>query len=460
MSDRTCAELFPLPLTAFERYMLDDDRADYPMAFPTQFEFSGDIRRSALEAAIEETLPRHPLLCARVEYLKHRGPCFVHAAGQMPPLDWDVEGVPLRFPNGEAIDLTREVGLRFWVRKGDGTAVLTAQFHHACCDGIGTMRFLGDLFAAYAMRTGAEGAGPIIKPLDVEQLRTRGEFHIEYPEPVSQTKAIWSTVCETAKWAVRRPTPLAVPTQLGNERTGEIGNGGYPGIEVHRFDMHQSRLLRQTATRLGATLNDLLLRDLFQTMWEWNEQYGPGRMGKWMQINMPQNLRTHARDGMPAANKMSYVFLTRRTSGLRDAQALLDGIRWETKIIKDWSLGLYFIVGLSCVQKVPGLYRWIAGRNRCFATTVLSNLGDLNRRLVVAFPRDGGRSVVGNLRLENCRMVPPLRSMTHAALLATMYANCLHINVRCDPHRFPPGASRELLSRYIQKIEQTMGQTA
>lgn len=57
------AALFPLPLTTFEKYMLLDDRADYPMAFVIQLKLSGELRRSAFESSLEETLSRHPLLC-------------------------------------------------------------------------------------------------------------------------------------------------------------------------------------------------------------------------------------------------------------------------------------------------------------------------------------------------------------------------------------------------------------
>ena len=80
----------------------------------------------------------------------------------------------------------------------------------------------------------------------------------------------------------------------------------------------------------------------------------------------------------------------------------------------------------------------MASGNRCFATAVLSNLGDFRRHLGIAFPDDQGRVVLGNLRLEGCWIVPPLRPLTRAAILALTYANCLNINVHTDPHRFRP----------------------
>ncbi len=451
------APVLPLPLTAFERYMLDDDRADYPMTYPMELRFSGEICRPALEAAIDETLGRHPLLCARIEYSKHCGLCFVQSPGLRPPLDWDLEGVPLRFPNGRAIDLTREAGIRLWVRAHDATATLVVQFHHACCDGVGAIRFIGDLLAAYAIRTAAAGPRPTSVPVEPEHLRTRGKFNVEYPEPVGPARVIWSTLCEAGKWIVRRPVPLAIPGPLERQATEDFGDAE---VASHRFDEHQTSLLRQIASRSTATVNDLLLRDLFLTIREWNERFQPGGSQSWVQINMPQNLRARSDDTMPAANKMSYAFLTRRARDLKDPKVLLEGIRLETKAIKEWSLGLYFIAGLSVVQMVPGLCRRLARGKRCFATTVLSNLGDFGRHLGTAFPKDQGRVVAGNIRLDGCWIVPPVRPMTRAAMLALTYANCLNLVVHTDRRYLPPSATGELLTRYVEKVERTIRQTA
>jgi hypothetical protein len=454
MSDTAHRSLFPLPLTAFERYMLIDDRPDYPMVFFMEFDFSGEVDRRAFESALEEALVRNPLLCAHVEHGR-RGPRFVHAGEQRPPVDWDREGAPVRLANGEPIDLTREVGLRLWVRQSEGRATLTVQFHHACCDGIGAARFLGDLFAAYGIRTAVDGHGPQHMPVDYDSLQARGQFQIEPPEPVSLARVVWSTVSEAVKWAARRPTPLAIPpgSDVATNR-----DAPYRNVEFHQFDEHESRALRQLAKGKGVTVNDLLLRDLFQTMRDWNEEYLPGKAGKWLQINMPQNLRQRGSEQMSAANKLGYAFLARRTRELDDAQALLDGIRWETGAVKQWSLGLFFISGLTWTLRIPGLCRWFVRSNRCFATALLSNLGEFDRWVSGVFPYDAGRLVLGNLRLETCRFVPPVRHLTHAAFVVATYAHRLGISLRCDPHRFPSGGVHDLLARYVQRIGQTVAE--
>ncbi len=122
MSAHAIDALFPLPLTPFEKYMLADDRPDYPMTFSLQLDFSGEFRRPLFDASLEEALSRHPLLCAVVRHLPKAGRVWMPADPSMPPVDWNVAEIPLACPHGEAIDLQRETGLRIWVRQGHGAA--------------------------------------------------------------------------------------------------------------------------------------------------------------------------------------------------------------------------------------------------------------------------------------------------------------------------------------------------
>ncbi len=84
MFDRRVAALFPLPLSAFERYMLSDDRPDYPMVFATQLRLSGEIDRPAFESSFGEARLASPLaVCAGAA---PRGParsgCWPKTAGR------------------------------------------------------------------------------------------------------------------------------------------------------------------------------------------------------------------------------------------------------------------------------------------------------------------------------------------------------------------------------------------
>jgi hypothetical protein len=56
----------PLPLAAFEEYMLWDDRPQHPMNILARLKFDGQVNRQAMEEAVVSVVARHPLLRAKV----------------------------------------------------------------------------------------------------------------------------------------------------------------------------------------------------------------------------------------------------------------------------------------------------------------------------------------------------------------------------------------------------------
>ncbi|MBN1587930.1 MAG: hypothetical protein JW888_00280 [Pirellulales bacterium] len=460
MRDAADSDLFPLPLVVFEKYILLDHRPDYPMTYCLTFDFRGHFDRPALDDSLEEVLPRHPLFTARVKRLPWKGLCWISEGGSFPRIDWDTLDVPLACPHGEAIDLRRECGLRLWVRQDDGHARLTLQVHHACADGIGTLHFVGDLLAAYALRVNGHDNGRRLVPLDPASLQQRDKFDVELPEPVSQWHVLKSTVIETFKFLGRQPAPLVVPGTMPLSARDEQDVRGtpprpFPGICSHTFDARKTEALRNEAKRRGVTLNDILLRDAFVALAEWNAIHDPKSRRRWLRINMPTNLRVRKDRRMPAANMMGYAFLTRHRAECDDSDELLEGIHRETELIKQWSLGLMFLDGLAFISRIPGLLRLTTRRRRCLASVVLSNLGDpalhFHTRL-----RNGDRRIqAGGVVFERLTGSPPVRPLTHAAVLASRHAGQLTVSLRCTPVLFSLADAEAFLAKYVEFLEKT-----
>ena len=208
MVDAALAALFPLPLTTFEKYMLLDDRPDYPMVFGLQIRLSGVIERSAFHAALQEAVGCHPLLGAMVPRSSPNGRAWVLAENSDPWVDWDVLGTPLGRCHSERIDLSKELGLRVWVRQGGSSAEVTFQFHHACCDGIGSVRFVDTLLAAYGVRTAPAGSSPTPFRCDPTSLACRGRYLADPSTPEKQSRSFWAGVRDGYRWLGRRPAVL------------------------------------------------------------------------------------------------------------------------------------------------------------------------------------------------------------------------------------------------------------
>ena len=335
------------------------------------------------------------MLSAMVEDTASGMPVWVAADGQKPPVDWADEPVPISHPQGERINLRTSIGLRVWVREGAERSRVLFQFHHACCDGIGALQFIEDLLLAYSLATSSGKERTRLRRLDAQRLQMRGEFGIGLSTRRASLREVWRTARLWREILVQRPAVLAAPA------APPTGQGTFPpllGFESCALTPVEAGRLHNAAVGQGVTLNDLMLRDMFQVLRAWNLRYGDGRENAWLRINMPTNLRHREDAAMPAANVLSFTFLSRKAADCRDGDRLLASIREETTVIKQQRLGLYFVGGMALARRAPRLAAWLMRRNRSFATVVLSNLGRVSGR--TGLPRQQGRLVCGNLLLE------------------------------------------------------------
>lgn len=445
------AAVFPLPLTTFEKYMLWDDRPDYPMAFVVQLKLLGSLDRGAFVAAVDAALLRHPLLRSLVRQRRRGGPAWVLAEDHRPPIRYGPLGEPIGDPLGTWIDLAREPGLRVWVHEGleEGrdTVELTFQFHHACCDGSGSLRFIGDVLAGYGQRTAPADRRPVLRPCNPALLTARGAL----PRPAAARRragGLLTSLRESFFWLLRRPVSLR--RRAGRQRVAT--DRFFDSATWHTFDHAEARAVRRAAMRRGVTMNDLLLRELFQSLTRWNA--GSGR--EFVRIALPVSTSAGGKLGRTAANGVSYSFLTRRGSDCVDPHTLMQGLLRETDGLTRRRRARAFLRILQLVERIPGAIRFFMAGDRCFATAVFSNLGDIPRHFDAEFPLDAGRIVAGTLVLDEILGFPPIRPRTRAAFMVGQYAGRCRVCVRCDPAEFAAEDVGGLLSNYVAGLQAAM----
>ncbi|MDD4269095.1 MAG: hypothetical protein PHO07_06265 [Pirellulales bacterium] len=439
------APLFPLPLVPFERYMVADDRRGYPMTFPVRVELEGQLCRDALEAALADAIARHPLLNARLRRRRFRRHWV---AGADPVrLHWETTGAATACLPGQPLDLASEPGVRIACRVEDHRVTLSLLFHHAACDGIGALRFIGDVLAFYGRRTSAEDIAPNLLPIEPANLLDRGRFDIRLPAVVSARDVLLSTLREGWKVLARRPQVLISRCRLGNVAASPLYTAGLDAQTYGRFC--------RRANDAGVTVNDLLLRDMFLTVRAWNDSRSRRRVRGWLRITMPTSLRGRRAARMPATNSLGYAFVTRRTDECDRPGELLTGLGVETKLIRDWGLGALFVEALRKARLIPGLTALGARFSRRFSTVVLSNLGDPIRRFRARFPCNGDRLQAGNLRLQRIYGAPPVRPGTRAAIALFSYGNELTLAMIVDPRWFSPEDAAAFLHQYQSRLNQS-----
>lgn len=452
-TERGATTLFPLPLTPFEYYYYLDDSPAYPTAFPVELEFDGTLDREHFNPALERAVARHPMLAAVIDASGPR-PVWVADKRKTPFVDWADESAPIAHPAGEFIDLHNESGLRTWVRTSPAGARVLFQVHHACCDGLSALQFVKDFLAAYKSAAGQDDEGSALRELDVELLRQRGR--IAPPDvrgslltglrDAGVTLLVWGGIL------FRTPEVLAAP----EGRSGADATG--PPREILSFERAslspaETAELRTLAAALEMTPNDLLLRDFLAVLRGWNRRQAGSSCGR-LRVNVPVNVRRRDELRMPAANRIGYGFVTAGRSAGDEPTQLLATVHKEMQHIKNWKLGLYFLGGLEMASHLPSVLRWALGRDKAFATAVLSNVG----RFAPAASK-GRREELwqcGDLRLKRIVGVPPIRKLTRAAIIVVEYGGQTSICLRCDPHYFGRAETRDLLDAYVEQVRDTL----
>jgi hypothetical protein len=438
-----------LRLTAFEEYMLADDRPAYPMDAYLRMRFSaGRFDRAALAGAFEAALARHPLATARVQCGASGRREWVAGPLGPPPVCWVIAPAADAYPPIQrAIDLRTQGGVRLLVADRGDRSDLVLHYHHACCDGLGAFQVMTDLLRAYSGRMGVPLTGLPAAPR-AGTLRRRGTFGLSAAAMLRMVPKQLVGLLGVRSFLQHRPLPLAPARPCSAD---DPLPAGYPATVVRHLTPSELLGLRGAARRLGVTLNDLLTRDVFLALQEWRERHYPEDGPGWLRLSLPVNLRGMSKLAFPAANLVSMVFLDRRPQDMAEPDRLLRGIHAEMQRIKNCRLGLTFVLALQAARMLPGGIARTVRADRCAVSCVFSNFGEPLRDVP---PGVGdGRLRVAGLVLEGVDALAPMRPYTWAAFAALAYAGGMSLALHYDPRVLSPQQARDLADGFAARAQ-------
>lgn len=437
-------DLFPLPLTAFEKYMFVDDHRTHPRQFVVVMEFLGKMDEAAFEQAIRETIRRNPFLSATVKRVN----------GKLQWIQSDFPADQIRWeksnPDGEQarFDLRKKPGFRVYGHTDGTTSEVRLIFHHAVADGHGARRVILDWITVYAsMVTPDARIGPLDK-LNYDRLRRRGEFaHNIITKPEIPTSAARPTLSQRFRniyeFLSQQPTPLRPGHEMPPSRRSVPAH-----VMTHRFNRQDVKRFRDRLRGSPINLNDVSIALLLNSIARWNRAHGESGADRLYKVLVPVDLRESGDELMPAANRMSFVFITRPTSLCLDWSRLLKTIRDEMDYIDNHGCKYNLINVLPIVQSVPGLAQIGTRMPICMSTAVLTNLGDTVRRLRFRFPEEDGRPLIGNLQFVRAGGAPPLRPKTWLGIGLAISLGELVIHTQFDASIFSRADAEGFLSLF------------
>ena len=444
--------LFPLPLSDFEYYMLSDDRPTHPMVFVMTVHVSGALSEQPLRESLSELLLSHPLLDCRVEKLRGLGWCWVRQTGSAELLDWHStdQAVVIGFvPVVRRISLQREPGIFVDVCAARDCATIVVYLHHSCCDGIGAMQLIGELFARYGRKTaGPDSKRPEFEPPDASALRLREIYGTRESVSGRQRKSLKRSIGKIARLLLRKPVLLAGSVRIpvtGSTQTQRA-------IQSKLLPRSLNRSLRAVASQRKVSINDLFVREMLLHIRDWNRRAQQPFGRRWIRLAVPLSMRTSLHDKVPACNIVSYALVTRREQDCDDPEALLQSIHQQTSDVLFNREGIVCLKLFRALRKIPGAMNLFLSLKSCLSTMVLANVGDVRRRFSGRFPLQKGKWIAGNVVVEQLHGVAPVRPNTRAAMSIGEYAGELSVNLRTDSMAINAEDSERFLSEYLDRL--------
>jgi NRPS condensation-like uncharacterized protein len=417
--------------------------------------FSGNLDCQILTAALTRTIPRHPLLTARVVQDRSR-PCWQLQENGLPEIQWQMQAAGDCFAQTPFLNLKSESGIRLIVNKAAESTCVLIQFHHACCDGLGIMEFVSQLLLEYRclanhqnteLKTPSINAGTSVdagNSVSCELIRRRGRTGLNLRD-------VWRLLPAHVK-GIRRPwsflTRPAMPLLTGRKSQASPPQDSAPGIVQRkiisrRFTADESRNYLEGAKRHSVSTNDLLMRDVFLVIHQLRSTHGINDCGEWTRLLIPMSYRPQQLNETFATNYTTMIFVDRRGADFVDENSLLRGLRAEMQQIKRDQLGYSFLLALTLSRHLPGGLRRFAGGRRCDVTAVMTNLGR-----ILAFPGETepcGRLRLGRALLETVDVAAPITPMTDVSVSIANYAGQLSVSLHFNESTVSELQAREFL---------------
>ncbi len=421
-------------LAPFDQLMLVDARPGHPMCFFLECIVEGNLEEERLRKAVDQAAQRHPRFCSRVVWRGGRPYWLVPDV--QPAFVWQpqADGIDPWRP----VDLERESGVRIVARAiGPRLHSIVMVVHHSVCDGIAACEFMGDLWACY------EG----IEPRGFSRPSMRGgEAPEPAPPPTEQPPAI-DAVGEALAFARFLPAALArVPSDAAATPIAAL-EPPYASIEL---DEAFTSRLRAAAGARKATVNDLIVAAVMRAAIAWNDRAGRRRGG--VRVTMPVSTRA-LRQRDPASNEISYAFLDRSRDACRDQESLVSSLAAASRWILASGAVAGFLEAVRFLSKSPFLLKALTRLPICLSTVIVSNLGDVSRRMRAGVPKIDGRDAPGGLIIRGFRGVPPLRPRTRASVAVLPYAGTTTISCLCSAGSDSRAAGHEFLALIRREVE-------
>lgn len=370
-----------LPLTAFEKYMILDSHPGYEMTILMEWAFRGRIHRDLLVEAYKRVTKFEPLFKAVL--VKKRGKYY-----------WDVDDehlVPISFETSDKSIEDSDDGTRYMVslkleeRSGqiiiqefsDGVA-FEVYVHHAIGDGIGIHQFFSNWMKEYDLLLhGQTDSSTLNFHPDVDLFPRREELHFVPKIKVSLSTQICDIFAGIEQFFSHRVLPMLKEDKIDKSNLSTV----FP-MYWRRFGQDFFLKYKAKAKSLGASVNTLMMRDMYIALRKWIEKHPVDdkpvdRQKRWFRMLVPMNIRSDFHRTMSCANIIGYIFHDKRPVDCDRSTPFIESIQNNIARCKDLNSGSTFVKAIQVLGKIPGFISLMASDSKCHCSVILSTVGNI-----------------------------------------------------------------------------------
>lgn len=335
-----------------------------------------------------------------------------------------------------SIDLSSHVPLKVLLLRQPNYTFLFFVFHHAAGDGTGIFSFIQTFIKYYE---------------EIFYQKEKSNNHRPNREDISAPHI-------TFRWnhfSLRRLRPyFRYITQFRKEQpvnlyshNPPVNLGGEYFADVRTLSPSQFGVIRNTAKKSHATINDYLLATTFQIIKKWTRKWIG--QSEYIHINVPISLRPP--EDRTMSNTISGIYVSLKPELIGEKEELLQLIREQMAVLKKNDIART-LLNLSCVLKlIPlPLRRFLlkfASRN--FSSTLaLSNMGVLSPN--PAHKDEEGYHYLGSARICNIHCLPPPARWPIMVVLT--YNNQMVINIAVLDAYFSQETTGRLLDAFVHEL--------
>ncbi len=420
--------------------MLRSEKAGGAMFFSGEVDFEGVIDVDVLRLAAQIALAFHPLLCCVID--RSQTPALWRSVSTENVFQCR-RVVRLAKPYEEPlepIDLEKSPGIRIVLTSDDDRKVrLAMHYHHACTDGQGAARFfLRDVFNAYASLLKGE---PVKLGLDVKLLENRGRSSLPNAQPPiglgEGMRNLWVTVRgKTARF---------------KKLSGQDGTGVLSSVIVEvELEKSLSVRIRELLREQQVVLNDVAMTAAFMMFANLDLNTSPSH---YVSILNPADLRTWADRRLPAANRIGFAYVRRRTKDWTDARSLLESVSQQMAYVRSRGVAGELLKGIELIEKFPRILSFVERAPRFTPTATLTCMSNqtLGRRHGLSLDEAGWK--LGDAYVRRVSGTIPLPPGVPLAIMVGDYGDTMSLIMRGCRQYFDEVLIRRLIEHWIAGCE-------